>query len=200
VLDEGVDVPHRRTLHLPPGKVYMKPIVVQKWLESERGWGSRPDGFSLHLTAADCEAYRKKYWDDERKSNTSGETPDEYSRECGPPILLDVEDVVYDAIIAAKKNKGIRVYCRNLDDLTLEFKVRSIEDVANEYAALLENDVTLAIWVWEEAPKEFISLAGVDKYRWLVYVPASFVKQKLPLGKSAKTLSLKNKSEIRFIK
>ena len=32
-------------------------VVVQKWEESERGWGTRPDGFSLHLTEAYIQAF-----------------------------------------------------------------------------------------------------------------------------------------------
>ncbi len=36
-------------------------VVVQKWEETERGWGVRPDGFSLHLTDADRSAYIGEY-------------------------------------------------------------------------------------------------------------------------------------------
>lgn len=26
----------------------MPQVIVQKWEESERGWGTRPDGYSIH--------------------------------------------------------------------------------------------------------------------------------------------------------
>jgi hypothetical protein len=34
-------------------------VVYQSWLESERGWGVRPDGYSLHLSLGD----RKRFID-----------------------------------------------------------------------------------------------------------------------------------------
>jgi hypothetical protein len=181
----------------------MKPIVIQEWEETERGWGCRPDGFSLHLTIADAKLYAKKHWDDEKKLNTSGGVPDEYTRECGSPQLMDVEDCVYEAVETAKKNKqpGVRVWCRDLKKLAAEFKEQTPTDIANDYAKYLDkdNDVSLMIWVCGEAPKEFLSLAGVDKHRWLAYVPVKFVKQKLPLGKAAKVVLL-NSGELRFFK
>ena len=39
------------------------PVVCQYWEESERGWGVRPDGCSLHLTEADRKQFIKEYWD-----------------------------------------------------------------------------------------------------------------------------------------
>jgi hypothetical protein len=78
------------------------PIVVQKWEESERGWGCRPDGYTMHLTEADRAAYCKEFWDRERKRNKSGVTPDEYSRECGSPYAASVDTKTYAAIKASK--------------------------------------------------------------------------------------------------
>lgn len=179
----------------------MKPIVVQEWEESERGWRRRPDGFSLHLTVADAKAYAKEYWDEEKKRNSKGGVPDEYSRECGSPQLIDVEDIVYEAVEKAKKKNqlGVRVWCRNLEKLSAEFRKPTEAEIANQFAESLDkdNDISLMIWVWSEAPKEFVSLAGLDKHRWLAYVPAKFVKQKLPLGKAAHVVLLKN-GEVRF--
>jgi hypothetical protein len=63
-------------------------VIVQKWEESERNWGVRPDGYSIHLTEADRKAYIKEYWD--RMPN---ETPDEYSRPAGTPYTAEVDDV-----------------------------------------------------------------------------------------------------------
>ena len=49
--------------------------IKQFWEESEAGWGSRPDGYSLHLTEKDRKAYIQKYWD-----SMPDKVPAEYSR------------------------------------------------------------------------------------------------------------------------
>ena len=40
----------------------MKPVIKQLWEESERGWGIRPDGYSLHLNNEDRKQFIKEYW------------------------------------------------------------------------------------------------------------------------------------------
>lgn len=79
-------------------------VVKQNWEESERGWGIRPDGYSLHLTEEDRKAFIKEYWDDQ----PSGEAPDEYSRPSGNGYLADVQDDTYQTIKNSKN--GIRVF------------------------------------------------------------------------------------------
>lgn len=85
----------------------MQIAVCQPWLESERGWGQRPDGFSLHQTQEHCTAYIKAYWDDQPK----GPAPDEYSRPDGNAYLVKVSDELFKKL---KKHKGCRyfgMYC-----------------------------------------------------------------------------------------
>lgn len=60
------------------GKEYVAYLV--SWTESERGWGQRPDGVSLHLTQEDAKDYISKHWEEEKKSNAGGGTPDIYVR------------------------------------------------------------------------------------------------------------------------
>ena len=36
--------------------------ICQLWEESERGWGCRPDGYSLHKGVETCIAYVTEYW------------------------------------------------------------------------------------------------------------------------------------------
>jgi hypothetical protein len=79
------------------------PIVVQEWEESERGWGVRPDGASLHLTESDRAAYVKDFWDREKQRNPSSTVPDEYSRTSGSPFVMDVDTKTYNQI---KKSKN----------------------------------------------------------------------------------------------
>ena len=70
----------------------LEQVVYVSWEESERGWGTRPDGCSLHLTKADFEIYLDNYWD-----KMPDEAPDEYSRPAGTPVAVSV---------------GLRLYAR----------------------------------------------------------------------------------------
>ena len=78
-------------------------VVRQDWIESERGWGIRPDGYSLHRTEDDRKRFVSAYW-----STMPKEVPDEYSRPDGPPERVDVDKATYDLVI--KSGHGIRKY------------------------------------------------------------------------------------------
>ena len=65
-------------------------VVVQKWEESERGWGTRPDGYTLHLSVTDRDSYVKEYW--ARMPDT---VPAEYSRPAGTAYTTEVDDLTY---------------------------------------------------------------------------------------------------------
>jgi len=80
-------------------------VIVQKWEESERGWGTRSDGFSLHLTDADMEAYIKEYWD-----RMPDSTPNRYSRPDGTPYKAEVDAATF-AKVKNSKN-GVRDFGR----------------------------------------------------------------------------------------
>lgn len=61
-------------------------VIVQRWEESERGWGVRPDGYSIHPTEEARVLFCKAYWD-----TMPSEVPEEYSRESGAPYLASVD-------------------------------------------------------------------------------------------------------------
>jgi hypothetical protein len=61
-------------------------VLVQKWEESERGWGTRPDGYSIHPDEAALERYLEAYY-----ATLPKEVPDEYERKCGMPYWAEVE-------------------------------------------------------------------------------------------------------------
>ena len=82
-------------------------LVVQKWEESERGWGNRPDGYSLHLSEDDRNKYISDYWDRQPK-----QVPDEYERPCGTPYVADV-DVDDETLARLQKHQGVRFYKRD---------------------------------------------------------------------------------------
>jgi hypothetical protein len=77
-------------------------VFAQAWEESERGWGIRPDGASLHKSLEDCKAFRAEFWRQERERNPSGIAPNEYTRESGQPHLVEVGDDLYAQILASK--------------------------------------------------------------------------------------------------
>lgn len=83
---------------VPNTKVKSYPIVVQKWEESERGWGTRPDGWTMHLNPNALRTYLKKLAD-ERASHK--EVPDEYSRPCGSSYVMMVDEDTFNQIAEA---------------------------------------------------------------------------------------------------
>jgi hypothetical protein len=91
----------------------MPKILVTEWLETERGWGQRPDGYSLHLTLRDMKKYIQEYWDSMPDRGPGGEAPDEYSRPCGPEngVWCECSDELYQQVIAAAiAHNGLRVW------------------------------------------------------------------------------------------
>jgi len=72
----------------------MHTVVGQKWEESEKGWGTRPDGHSIHLSEQHRQQYIKEYWD--RMPNA---VPDEYSRPCTNPYPIDIDEETYQKLI-----------------------------------------------------------------------------------------------------
>lgn len=85
------------------GKVTGYIVWRQDWEESERGWGIRPDGYSLHLSQSDVKAFVRQYW-----AGMPKEVPDEYSRESGSPYKMLVDKKTYDRV----KNSGNGVWER----------------------------------------------------------------------------------------
>lgn len=85
--------------------VYME-AYIQFWDESERGWGFRSDGCSLHFTKEDAEAYVKRHEDSLPKV-----IPNEYEIRNGKPIKVQVINILYNKI----KNIGIRYYQNDLN-------------------------------------------------------------------------------------
>jgi len=77
-------------------------IIYVAWEESERGWGTRPDGCSLHLTRSDAAAFECAYW-----ATMPEEAPDEYSRPSSTPLVADVRQELYEKI--KQEKNGLRL-------------------------------------------------------------------------------------------
>ena len=80
-------------------------VVRQEWIESERGWGIRPDGCSLHLSIEDCRVFIENYWKGMPK-----EVPDEYSRPEGKPKPYSIPEATYKKLEKNKQEGGNGVW------------------------------------------------------------------------------------------
>jgi len=85
-------------------KIYS--VIAQDWEESERGRGTRPDGFTLHLTKEACKAYVEVFWR-RQKAQLGETTPDEYTRTCGDPRPIDVNATIYKKLVKHKDKNGL---------------------------------------------------------------------------------------------
>lgn len=95
----------------------MTQLIVQKWEESEAGWGVRPDGYSLHLADDDLQAYVDAHWAALRAEHGEN-TPHEYDRPVGTPyVWFDPDKETYSLVVAAAKDTprryGIRMFDTN---------------------------------------------------------------------------------------
>ena len=80
----------------------LEEIVYVSWEESEAGWGTRPDGCSLHLTREDYERYLKNHW-----AHMPDEVPDEYTRPAGKPVVAYANPSLYTQIKVKKEQESV---------------------------------------------------------------------------------------------
>lgn len=107
------------------------PAVCQKWDEIERDWGTRPDGYSLHLSFADLTIFTLDY-----QNGLEEEDPDEYSLPDGEPYYCLIDEKIFSEVRKSehgiwrtdenypeeyddKKHKGISFYDMNMRELYL---------------------------------------------------------------------------------
>lgn len=79
--------------------------IIQQAEESERGWGVRPDGCTIHLD----DGARKRFWKNYNNS-LPATAPDEYSRPSGSPYVVEIPDDDYDKLVAAVDKNGMWYY------------------------------------------------------------------------------------------
>lgn len=73
----------------------MNRCYFQRWEESERGWGIRPDGCSIHLS----EDSHKKYLNEIYKIRKSESLiPQEYDRITGTLIECFISDTLFELV------------------------------------------------------------------------------------------------------
>ena len=86
----------------------MNKVILQIWEESERGWGTRPDGCSLHTDSNQRDEYLSSIY-----KNRGGDVPDEYDRIVGNPIEVFVDDDLYEKVL----QKSIRLFENEMNNL-----------------------------------------------------------------------------------
>jgi hypothetical protein len=95
----------------------MRKVYLQYWEESERGWGVRPDGCSLHMNNDNRDSYIKSIYES-RDDNV----PDEYDRFVGNPIEVSVSDSIYNEIV--ENNGSIRLMQHSLTNCKLMGEIK----------------------------------------------------------------------------
>lgn len=80
----------------------MNKISMQLWEESERGFGTRPDGCSLHVDSSEL----SRYVDSVYEQRLGLEVPNEYERVLGCEILAFVDDSIFGKI---KESGSVRL-------------------------------------------------------------------------------------------
>jgi len=89
----------------------MNRCYLQRWEESERGWGIRPDGCSLHIN----EEFHRRYLNEIytiRQSEVL--VPDEYERVSGPLIECFISDTLFELV---KEKNSLRLMEYEMNNL-----------------------------------------------------------------------------------
>jgi hypothetical protein len=86
-------------------------VILQYWEESERGWGLRPDGCSLHIDARSHEDYVDMIYRDRTFYHS---VPQEYDRIVGNPVKVIVIESLYERVLTKKTIRLSEVETNNL--------------------------------------------------------------------------------------
>lgn len=87
----------------------MNKVILQLWEESERGWGTRPDGCSIHVDLKNQKQYIKDCYEDR-----GDDVPNVYERVVGDPIDAFVDDRL---MMIIEKEKNVRLFENELNNL-----------------------------------------------------------------------------------
>lgn len=102
----------------------MKKIYMQYWEESERGWGVRPDGCSLHITLKDRVDYIKSVYSKRDPDNI----PLEYDRIVGEAIEIEVSYEIFDEVL--KNGNSLRLMQYSMNNLR---KLQEIQIMIDDF-------------------------------------------------------------------
>jgi hypothetical protein len=77
-------------------------VYLVSWTESERGWGQRPDGYTLHATREEADRFIIEYNEKLPKDSV----PECYSY-ADTPVLVEVPEKLYDLVQEKKSMWGV---------------------------------------------------------------------------------------------
>lgn len=76
-------------------------LFCQEWEESESGWGTRPDGFTLHTEILHITAFVRELRAREMEGKPVGYVPEEYSRPAANPFIVHVDEATFQRVKAS---------------------------------------------------------------------------------------------------
>lgn len=82
------------------------PVFIQRWEESEAGFGIRPDGCSLHLSLDDCRDFCEEALQSQFQL-LGPKTPHEYSRLSGRASKVLINEDFFNKVKETKN--GLRI-------------------------------------------------------------------------------------------
>jgi hypothetical protein len=74
-------------------------LPARFWTESEAGWGTRPDGYTVHRDEETAAKNVAGYWAKEKERNPSGRVPAEYTRPSETSAMVEVSQALYDEVM-----------------------------------------------------------------------------------------------------
>lgn len=87
----------------------MNKVVLQFWEESERGFGTIPDGCSIHIDSENRNSYIKSIY-----NYRTDEVPDKYERIIGSELEAFIDDNLFKKL---NKEKSLRLIEPELNNL-----------------------------------------------------------------------------------
>lgn len=87
----------------------MNKVILQLWEESERGFGTRPDGCSIHADSENRNKYIKSIYE-----SRHDEVPDIYERIIGSELEAFIDDDLFKKL---NEEKSIRLIEPELNNL-----------------------------------------------------------------------------------
>jgi len=95
---------------------------LQYWEESERGWGVRSDGCSIHTSLDE----HKKFIDQIYSKRDPNQVPDEYDRVVDEPFEVEISDALYNEMMNEGGTLRLMQHSfnnlKNLDEIKIELE------------------------------------------------------------------------------
>ena len=103
-IDRVIELAEKQAATVEKAKRSVTSILwVQQWEETERGWGTRPDGYTLHANKEDVQLYLQEMRARECEGKAANYVPDEYSRPIGAPYEASFDDADLVARVRASR-------------------------------------------------------------------------------------------------